>query len=177
MRRASLWIFGLLYAAVATISTVHSVDMFGLVTGQWMAVATSCAFELGAAACLASAVVGAATGWTWSLFGLVTAMQVLGNVYSAFHGATDYSDWSALLGISGQDPVVQRRLLACVTGGTLPLVALGFVRQLSDLVRGPVAARAAESSRPDAGNPHGESQIDTSSPEQSAFDLKASMHG
>jgi hypothetical protein len=135
VRRAAAWTFGLLYLAVALLSTVHSVDMFDLVASHWLAVLAAVASELGAAACLASAVLGTATGWTWLLFGLVTGMQVLGNVYSGFAHAQSPTEWASLLGLSDQEVVLQRRVLACVAGGVLPLVALGFVRQLSDVIR------------------------------------------
>lgn len=138
MKRWCAWLFAVLYAAAATVSTVHSVDLFGLTMPKWLAVSTACTFELGAASCLAAALWIKRTSRTlvWSLFGMVTVVQVAANLYSAYHGAHDFGDWSELLGLQDMERSMQRRTLAAVTGGILPLVALGFSRVMVDFLSG-----------------------------------------
>lgn len=132
VRKASMMVFGLLYAMTATISTIHSVDLFSLSMPIWLAIATSIAFETGAAACLMAAIIGLRSNMVLALFVLVSLLQIIANTYSAFHGAHSFIDFSMLFGIMDQDEVMQRRTLAFVNGSLLPIVALGFAKCLAD---------------------------------------------
>jgi hypothetical protein len=122
---------------VSIISTIHVVDFFELSNPYWLAVTLAIAFELGAAASLASIITLDKMNKTliWSLFIVITLMQMQGNMYYAFKNITDYSTWSQLFNLIEEDPIYQKRILAFVSGAILPLVALGFIKSLVDYIK------------------------------------------
>jgi hypothetical protein len=126
-----------LYLMVSIISTIHVVDFFELSNPYWLAVTLAIAFELGAAASLASIITLDKMNKTliWSLFIVITLMQMQGNMYYAFKNITDYSTWSQLFNLIEEDPIYQKRILAFVSGAILPLVALGFIKSLVDYIK------------------------------------------
>ena len=126
-----------LYAVVSIISTVHVVDFFQLSNPFWLAVSLAVAFEIGAAASLASLIVMEKMNRSlvWSLFILLTAMQMMGNTYYAFGHLHDYQGWVELFGLSEEEPLYQKRVLSIISGAILPLVALGFIKSLVDYIK------------------------------------------
>ena len=68
-----------LYLLVSVISTIHVIDFFRLSNPYWLAVSLAVAFELGAAASLASLIIldKMNKGLVWVLFGVITLMQML----------------------------------------------------------------------------------------------------
>jgi hypothetical protein len=122
---------------VSIISTIHVIDFFELSNPYWLAVTLAIAFELGAAASLASIITLDKMNKTliWSLFIVITLMQMQGNMYYAFKNITDYSTWSQLFNLIEEDPIYQKRILAFVSGAILPLVALGFIKSLVDYIK------------------------------------------
>lgn len=126
-----------LYLMVSIISTIHVIDFFELSNPYWLAVTLAIAFELGAAASLASLIVmdKMNKGLVWALFITITLMQMQGNMYYAFKNITDYSTWSQLFNLIEEDPIYQKRILAFVSGAILPLVALGFIKSLVDYIK------------------------------------------
>lgn len=126
-----------LYLMVSIISTIHVVDFFELSNPYWLAVTLAIAFELGAAASLASIITLDKMNKTliWSLFIVITLMQMQGNMYYAFKNITDYQTWSQLFNLIEEDPIYQKRILAFVSGAILPLIALGFIKSLVDYVK------------------------------------------
>lgn len=126
-----------LYLMVSIISTIHVIDFFELSNPYWLAVTLAIAFELGAAASLASIITLDKMNKTliWSLFIVITLMQMQGNMYYAFKNITDYSTWSQLFNLIEEDPIYQKRILAFVSGAILPLVALGFIKSLVDYIK------------------------------------------
>jgi len=126
-----------LYLMVSIISTIHVIDFFELSNPYWLAVTLAIAFELGAAASLASLIIMDKMNKTlvWALFITITLMQMQGNMYYAFKNITDYSTWSQLFNLIEEDPIYQKRILAFVSGAILPLVALGFIKSLVDYIK------------------------------------------
>lgn len=126
-----------LYLMVSIISTIHVIDFFELSNPYWLAVTLAIAFELGAAASLASLIVmdKMNKGLVWALFITITLMQMQGNMYYAFKNITDYSTWSQLFNLIEEDPIYQKRILSFVSGAILPLVALGFIKSLVDYIK------------------------------------------
>jgi hypothetical protein len=122
---------------VSIISTIHVIDFFELSNPYWLAVTLAIAFELGAAASLASLIVMDKMNKTlvWALFITITLMQMQGNMYYAFKNISDYSTWSQLFNLIEEDPIYQKRILAFVSGAILPLVALGFIKSLVDYIK------------------------------------------
>lgn len=119
-----------LYILVSIISTIHVIDFFELSNPYWLAVTLAIAFEVGAAASLASLVILKKMNRTliWSLFITITLMQMQGNMYYAYINLTDFNTWSELFNLIEEDPLYQKRILAFVSGAILPLIALGFIK-------------------------------------------------
>lgn len=134
-----------LYLLVSIISTIHVVEFFELSNPRWLAISLAIGFELGAAASLASLVILDKMNKTliWALFGSITLMQIQGNMYYAFAHMTDFQGWSELFGLFEEDVIYQKRILSAVSGGILPLVALGFIKSLVDYIK-PVKDKVPE---------------------------------
>jgi hypothetical protein len=129
--------FVTLYVMVSLISTIHVIDFFELSNPKWLAVTLALAFEVGAAASLASiiALKKMNKGIVWFLFFILTAMQAMGNAFFAYTHLTNYQPWIELFGFVDSDPIEQKRILSIVSGAILPLVALGFIKSLVDYIR------------------------------------------
>ena len=130
-------IFVSLYFLVATISMINSVAFFDLSHSGLMSWSLAIGFELGAAASLAAIIILDKTNKTmvWGLFLLLTAFQMMANSYHAFVNLEDYMGWIELFGLEEDEPIFQKRILSVVSGAVLPLVALGFIKSLTDYIR------------------------------------------
>jgi hypothetical protein len=137
VHRSIIATFVSLYLLVSIISTIHVIEFFKLSNPQWLAISLAIAFELGAAASLASLVILDKMNKTlvWMLFGTITLMQMQGNMYYAFVHMENFQGWSELFGLIEEDIVYQKRVLSAVSGAILPLVALGFVKSLVDYIK------------------------------------------
>ena len=129
--------FVLLYLVVSIISTIHVIDFFEMTNPKWLSVFLAIAFEIGAAASLASIIVMDKMNKfiVWTLFFVLTAMQAIGNTYFAYTHLSDFSEWSDLFGLSEEEPIFQKRVLSVISGAILPLVSLGFIKALVDYIR------------------------------------------
>jgi hypothetical protein len=129
--------FVTLYAIVSLISTIHVIEFFRLSNPNWLAVSLAIAFEIGAAASLASliALKKMNRSLVWGLFIVLTAMQMMGNAYYAFKNLENYQDWVDLFGLTDEEPIFQKRILSIISGAVLPLVALGFIKSLVDYIK------------------------------------------
>lgn len=172
MARIGNWIVGVfvaLYAIVSVISTIHVVDFFELSNPKWLAVSLAVAFEVGAAACLAAIVILDRTSrWlVWTLFATITAMQMSGNMYYAYTHLEDFRGWVELFALTDLPAMAQKRILSVVSGGILPLVALGFIKSLVDYVRPVESAPAepeSEPAEPEPAEPEPAETIEPSGP-------------
>ena len=137
IHRSIIATFVSLYLLVSIISTLHVIEFFKLSNPEWLAISLAIAFELGAAASLASLVILDKMNKTlvWCLFGAITLMQMQGNMYYAFVHMENYQGWSELFGIIEEEVVYQKRILSAVSGAILPLVALGFIKSLVDYIK------------------------------------------
>ena len=126
-----------LYVIVSLISTLHVIEFFELSNPRWLAISLAVAFEVGSAASLASIIVLDKTSKTlvWSLFILLTAMQMQGNMYYAYSHLENFQDWIDLFGLQEEEPIVQKRILSFVSGAILPIIALGFIKSLVDYIK------------------------------------------
>jgi hypothetical protein len=129
--------FVLLYLIVSIISTIHVIDFFEMTNPKWLSIFLAIAFEIGAAASLASIVALDKMNKfiVWSLFFVLTAMQAIGNTYFAYTHLSDFTSFSELFGISEEEPIFQKRVIAIISGAILPLVSLGFIKALVDYIR------------------------------------------
>jgi hypothetical protein len=119
------------------ISTIHVIDFFRLSNPDWLAITLAISFEVGAAASLAAIIILDKTSrWlVWSLFVLITLMQMMGNMYYAYTHLGEYQFWSELFGLNEEELIFQKRILSVVSGAILPIVALGFIKSLVDYIR------------------------------------------
>ena len=126
-----------LYLIVSVISTIHVINFFGLSNPDWLAISLAVAFEIGAAASLASIIVLEKTNRTmvWFLFLLLTAMQMMGNTYFAYVNLHDFQGWSELFGLAEEELIFQKRILSLISGAILPIIALGFIKSLVDYIK------------------------------------------
>ena len=139
-KTASYFIIGTfvtLYLLVSVISTIHVIDFFKLSNPDWLAISLAVAFEIGAAASLASLVTleKMNKGIVWGLFILLTLMQAMGNTYYAYTHLVNFQGWIELFGLTEEDLIYQKRVLSIVSGAILPIVALGFIKSLVDYIK------------------------------------------
>jgi hypothetical protein len=129
--------FVTLYLIVSIISTIHVIDFFKLSNPDWLAISLALAFEVGAAASLASLIALDRMNKTivWILFILLTLMQAMGNTYYAYVNLEDFSKWSELFGLDEEELIYQKRILSLISGAILPIVSLGFIKSLVDYIR------------------------------------------
>lgn len=158
--------FVTLYVLVSLISTIHVIDFFELSNARWLAITLAIAFEIGAAASLASLIVlDKMNKWiVWVLFFTLTGMQAMGNTYFAFTHLQDYQGWIELFGLNEEEPLYQKRVLSIVSGAILPLVALGFIKSLVDYIR-PTAQEESKIEEPLVEEPKAEEPKEVKTPE------------
>ncbi len=126
-----------LYLVVSIISTIHVIDFFKLSNPEWLSIALAIAFEIGAAASLASLIALDKMNKTmvWTLFILLTAMQAMGNTYYAYTHLDNFNSWIELFGLVDEELIYQKRTLSIISGAILPFVALGFIKSLVDYIK------------------------------------------
>jgi hypothetical protein len=129
--------FVTLYFLVSIISTIHVIDFFSMSNPSWLAVSLAIAFEIGAAASLASIIALDKMNKTivWLLFITLTAMQAMGNTYYAYTHLENFQGWIELFGLNEEELIYQKRILSIVSGAILPIVALGFIKSLVDYIK------------------------------------------
>ena len=126
-----------LYLMVSVISTIHVIDFFRLSNPTWLAVSLAIAFEIGAAASLASLISldKMNKGMVWGLFIILTLMQAMGNTYYAYTHLQNFQGWIELFGLVEEELIYQKRVLSVISGAVLPVVALGFIKSLVDYIK------------------------------------------
>lgn len=129
--------FVTLYLVVSVISTIHVIDFFLLSNPSWLAISLAVAFEIGAAASLASIIAmdKMNKALIWFLFIVLTLMQMMGNAYYAYMHLEDFQGWVELFGLVDEEVIFQKRVLSIISGAILPLVSLGFIKSLVDYVK------------------------------------------
>ncbi len=129
--------FVTLYLLVSCISTIHVIDFFNLSNPTWLSISLAVAFEVGAAASLASLITleKMNKAIVWTLFIILTAMQAMGNAYYAYIHLNNFQGWIELFGLVEEDLIYQKRVLSIVSGAILPVVALGFIKSLVDYIK------------------------------------------
>lgn len=132
MKKIMIILFSLLYIAVGFVSTIHAVGFFAISNQEWLAVILAIAFEVGQAAVLFSLLTSNTKKiMPWVLMFVLTAVQVLGNVYSAYSymilnnpEQVKYFTDSVLFFLQDPDPKVNQVMVSYITGAILPIVSL-----------------------------------------------------
>lgn len=130
-----LWLFIVLYAAIAFVSTYHAIAFFSLSNPAWLAVILAVAFEVGQAGVLFSILTNTdkddRRSLPWILMGILTVVQVLGNVFSSYRymiinniDQINYFTKSVLFFVQSPNPDYNYVMISYITGAILPVVAL-----------------------------------------------------
>ena len=120
---------------VAIISISHVVTWYDMANPFLWAVYLSVAIEVAALAAIAAASVKVKGVSVWIVFGFVTLVQFIGNIFYSYTeidvSSTLFKDWIELtypifeaIGSDMSDSISQRRWLALLEGGLLPIISL-----------------------------------------------------
>lgn len=132
MKKTMIALFCVLYLAVGFVSTYHAVSFFSMSNAGWLAVILAVAFEIGQAAVLFSLLTSKTKKvMPWILMGVLTLVQVLGNVFSSYQymmiNSTEqikYFTDSVMFFLQDPDPKVNQVMISYITGAILPIVSL-----------------------------------------------------
>lgn len=133
--------------AVASISISHVVSWYDLANPMSWAIYLSIAVEIAAMSSIAASSVKIKGFSVWFVFIIVTLIQFIGNIYFSYSeidvASKEFKDWAELtapifegMDVAADNLVAQRRILALLEGGLLPLISLTclhFFIQYGDL--------------------------------------------
>jgi hypothetical protein len=131
--------------SVVIISISHVISWYDLGNPMAWAIYLSVAVEIFALASVSAASIKIKKGSIWALFGLVTIIQIVGNVFFTYKDidvtGEGFLSWVELIGFWFEDWDVldHRRFLAYIQGGTLPfmsLIALHFYIKFNENLLG-----------------------------------------
>lgn len=115
---------------VVIMSISHVVSWYDLGNPISWAIYLSIAIEIFALASVSAATIKINRLSIWFLFGLVTFIQIIGNIFFEYRdidvSSPEFLSWVELIKplFDDWDPTDHRRLLAIIQGGTLPLMSL-----------------------------------------------------
>ena len=145
LHRVFIWGFLFLYFLVALISFCHAVQFIGIGNTKWMSISLAFAFELGLALSLASILLSDKNKkqtLPWILMITLTAVQVVGNVYSVFRyisvSDVDYYQYLAkplLFFIEEVDENTIQIIVSWIMGAILPIVALMMTDMVANNIK------------------------------------------
>lgn len=142
MKQILTILFSILYLAVGFVSVYHSINFFTISNEPWLATILAIAFEIGQAAVLFSLLTNKEKKkiMPWILMGVLTAVQVLGNVYSSYQymvvnnsDLIKYFTDSVLFFVKDPNPQVNQVMISYITGAILPIVALCMTSMIVDV--------------------------------------------
>jgi hypothetical protein len=141
MKRILIYLFSILYLAVGFVSTYHAISFFSISNESWLAIILAVAFEIGQAAVLFSLLVNKSKKlMPWILMGVLTAVQVIGNIYSSYAYMVEYSQEmikyftdSVLFFVQDPNPKVNQVMISYITGAILPIVSLCMTAMVVDV--------------------------------------------
>lgn len=121
--------------SVAAISISHVVSWYDLANPLSWAIYLSIAIEVAAMSAIAASSVKVKGFSVWFVFIIVTLIQFIGNIFFSYseidETAQEFKDWSELtgpifeaIGADINDSIAQKRWLALLEGGLLPLISL-----------------------------------------------------
>lgn len=141
-----LWLFVVLYVAIAFVSTYHAIAFFGLSNPGWLAVILAIAFEVGQAGVLFSILTNTdkedKKTLPWILMSILTIVQILGNVFSSYRymilhntNQIDYFTKSVLFFVQSPNPDYNYVMISYITGAILPVVALCMTSMVASMLK------------------------------------------
>jgi len=133
-------------AISSIISTIHLIDLFNLGNPTWLSILLAVTFELGSIASLLaiSVIERIKTGAIWFIFFILSALQIIGNVYYSYSFTseqilanqtflTNFMDLFSF--ITGDEIKDVKIFLSCIIGVPIPLIALFFLKSNIDYLR------------------------------------------
>ena len=152
-----LIVFLILYIAVAFVSTYHAIFFFALANPIWLAVVLAIAFEIGQAVVLFTLLTSDIKQvMSWILMGILTAVQVLGNVFSSYkymllhnQDQIQYFTKSVLFFVQSPNPDYNYVMISYITGAILPIVALCLTSIVAGFVKGGSAGEVQSEELPE----------------------------
>ena len=142
-RNIYIGLFAILYITVALVSLIHSFAFFGLANDNAMSIMLGTTFEIGQAAVLLSILTSKRDRsriMPWCLMILLTAVPVLGNVYSSYkylmtHSTGDLRFFKEPIFIWTTLPDAQATvIITYIVGAILPIVALCMTSMVSNYI-------------------------------------------
>ena len=143
MKKVLFILFSILYLAVGFVSTYHAIEFFALSNATWLAVILAIAFEVGQAAVLFSLLTSKDRSkiMPWVLMIMLTLVQVLGNIFSAYHylvvnnpDMIKYFTESILFFVQNPNPKFNQVMVSYITGAILPVVSLCMTSMVVDVL-------------------------------------------
>ena len=137
--------FVILYLATALISYCHAIEFFRIGNDSWMAMTLAAVFELGQMVVLSSLLLSdnKKTLIPWILLVILTAVQVVGNVFSVYkyisvHNTNDYVylqhsliDWW----LNGVEQSTIMVIISWIIGALLPIIALFMTSMVANNIQ------------------------------------------
>jgi hypothetical protein len=133
--------FIILYSATAFVSFYHSITFFNIANAVWLSIILSLVAEIGQASVLFSLLLTKnKNNWlAWSIMFLLTGLQIVGNVVSSFKyiSVTNSIDFtyfqkSILFWVANTNTEMFKIIIAWITGGILPIIALSMTALVAD---------------------------------------------
>lgn len=137
-------VFIILYLCVGFVSCYHAIAFFSISNIGWLATILAIAFEVGQAVVLFSILIKPSEKkvMPWILMGILTIVQVLGNVFSSYRYAMlnnmdqiDYFTKSVLFFVQSPNPEYNYVMISYITGAILPVVALCMTSMVASMLR------------------------------------------
>lgn len=142
MKKILAILFSILYIAVGFVSVYHAINFFSISNEQWLGVILAIAFEIGQSVVLFSLLTSKTKRvLPWILMGVLTAVQVIGNIYSSYQymilnsgDQIKYFTDSVLFFVQDPNPAVNQVMISYITGAILPIVALCMTSMIVDSI-------------------------------------------
>lgn len=124
--------FAILYLATAFVSFYHAIEFFNLSNERWLSVILSLVAEIGQATVLFSLLMSTNKNkiMPWVIMFILTALQVIGNVYSCYVFIEEAASprflyfQKSILFFLEESPENMKVIVAWITGSLLPIIAL-----------------------------------------------------
>jgi len=135
--------FTLLYICIGFVSFYHAVSFFEITNTIFLSVILAIAFELGQSSVLFYILMSKDKKFLpWAMMFMLTLLQIIGNVYSSFKfmdlsHTNDYTYFqrSILFAVQADSPEMYKIIISWISGGLLPIVALGMTSLISHIVQ------------------------------------------
>jgi hypothetical protein len=145
-QKISIWTFISLYVCVGFVSCYHAISFFSISNPVWLGIILALAFEVGQAVVLFSILTNpgkeSKKPLPWILMGILTIVQILGNVFSSYKFAMihntdqiDYFTKSVLFFVQSPNPDYNYVMISYITGAILPIVALFMTSMVANKLR------------------------------------------